>query len=272
MKRTVLRMKSLEISCLTLISVLFVALASRPEKCYEPVQEGTCQEQQLRWFYNDKSNTCQTFVYSGCGGNANNFNSTMYCLHACNGTAANTHTYVITGATKTEEGGKGGESDKTVKTRSKRNLSINNGDDDHKTIDNGVDKQRKLGKDSEFENQDIEILLKRIMSSIEKLEKAVNHQDVTKSAIIKSARPTISGILKQKAKKVSTNDHETEDKQSQLIEQPGNAAAAEDNDEEAIKNLDKRIQGIIKDPSFVFSCNNITAPDKSTLKEVVLEI
>lgn len=66
------------------LSLYIVATGVLHEKCLLPVAEGNCSESIQRWFYNNKTGLCQAFVYRGCNGNANNFNSTAYCYHACN--------------------------------------------------------------------------------------------------------------------------------------------------------------------------------------------
>lgn len=53
------------------------------KRCYEEMDVGNCDKQIQRWYYNNRTGTCQPFTYTGCGGNGNNFNSTMYCHHAC---------------------------------------------------------------------------------------------------------------------------------------------------------------------------------------------
>ena len=53
---------------------------SLPSQCFEdPFEKGTCEDKLLRWSYNDQWKTCSPFVYGGCGGNANNFNSQEEC-------------------------------------------------------------------------------------------------------------------------------------------------------------------------------------------------
>uniref|UniRef100_A0A2H6MU77 BPTI/Kunitz inhibitor domain-containing protein n=1 Tax=Micrurus carvalhoi TaxID=3147026 RepID=A0A2H6MU77_9SAUR len=68
---------------------LFTLLAELPplmgqaDICRLPKQDGNCKTLSLRWFYNRRSDTCERFVYGGCGGNANNFKTPRECLDIC---------------------------------------------------------------------------------------------------------------------------------------------------------------------------------------------
>uniref|UniRef100_A0A4X2KHA9 BPTI/Kunitz inhibitor domain-containing protein n=1 Tax=Vombatus ursinus TaxID=29139 RepID=A0A4X2KHA9_VOMUR len=47
--------------------------------------QGPCRAFTPRWYYDFKSNTCGLFLYGGCGGNNNNFQSKTDCLETCSG-------------------------------------------------------------------------------------------------------------------------------------------------------------------------------------------
>ncbi|XP_053908848.1 kunitz-type protease inhibitor 2 [Cuculus canorus] len=55
--------------------------------CSLPRASGDCRAWIPRWWFNASSGVCQSFVYGGCDGNANNFNTEQECRERC-GTAA----------------------------------------------------------------------------------------------------------------------------------------------------------------------------------------
>ncbi|XP_070600488.1 kunitz/BPTI-like toxin [Erythrolamprus reginae] len=55
----------------------------RPEFCYFPSETGPCRGKMPRFYYNSTSNQCQMFIYGGCGGNANNFETKKACHFTC---------------------------------------------------------------------------------------------------------------------------------------------------------------------------------------------
>uniref|UniRef100_A0A663FH74 BPTI/Kunitz inhibitor domain-containing protein n=1 Tax=Aquila chrysaetos chrysaetos TaxID=223781 RepID=A0A663FH74_AQUCH len=48
-----------------------------------PLDEGDCQHYTLRWYYNQRVTECRPFVYSGCRGNLNRFDSKEECELHC---------------------------------------------------------------------------------------------------------------------------------------------------------------------------------------------
>ncbi|XP_051483825.1 collagen alpha-1(VII) chain [Apus apus] len=53
------------------------------EPCILPLDEGDCQRYTLRWYYNQRVTECRPFVYSGCRGNLNRFDSKEQCELHC---------------------------------------------------------------------------------------------------------------------------------------------------------------------------------------------
>ncbi|KAL3195690.1 hypothetical protein MRX96_001812 [Rhipicephalus microplus] len=54
-----------------------------PEVCTYPPDVGPCKAYMPRFFFNTLTNTCEQFVYGGCGGNANNFLTYDACQKKC---------------------------------------------------------------------------------------------------------------------------------------------------------------------------------------------
>ncbi|XP_053429736.1 eppin-like [Nycticebus coucang] len=51
--------------------------------CTMSKDNGPCMAFFHRWWYNKDNNTCSTFIYGGCLGNNNNFQSKDICLNMC---------------------------------------------------------------------------------------------------------------------------------------------------------------------------------------------
>ncbi|XP_047431494.1 collagen alpha-1(VII) chain isoform X2 [Mugil cephalus] len=58
-------------------------VASATERCLEPMLEGACSDYVLLWYFHARSGECRPFVYSGCGGNQNQFSSRQECRSWC---------------------------------------------------------------------------------------------------------------------------------------------------------------------------------------------
>ncbi|XP_016375714.1 tissue factor pathway inhibitor-like isoform X1 [Sinocyclocheilus rhinocerous] len=54
-----------------------------PEFCLSPVDRGNCEGSERRFVYNTRTERCQMFRYSGCGGNKNNFVHKRHCMKMC---------------------------------------------------------------------------------------------------------------------------------------------------------------------------------------------
>ncbi|KAH1183094.1 hypothetical protein KIL84_004586 [Mauremys mutica] len=51
--------------------------------CNLPALQGHCKAYEPRWAYNSLTKQCQSFIYGGCGGNENNFESKEACEEMC---------------------------------------------------------------------------------------------------------------------------------------------------------------------------------------------
>ncbi|XP_041970064.1 papilin-like isoform X2 [Aricia agestis] len=70
--------------------------------CQLPMSAGPCSEEHERWFYDADNDRCSRFVYGGCEGNDNRFNSREECENRCRGGAPPT-TAVFTTTTPASE-------------------------------------------------------------------------------------------------------------------------------------------------------------------------
>lgn len=56
-----------------------------PDRCLIKAEPGPCKSYVHKWTFNKSSGKCRTFVYGGCLGNDNRFNSEIECLYYCVG-------------------------------------------------------------------------------------------------------------------------------------------------------------------------------------------
>eukprot|EP00064_Thunnus_orientalis_P009820 superscaffoldBa00001271_g9846 len=53
------------------------------EVCWANAETGPCRALLPRWYFDRQEGRCAQFIYGGCGGNRNNFESEEYCLSVC---------------------------------------------------------------------------------------------------------------------------------------------------------------------------------------------
>uniref|UniRef100_A0A8C2ZMZ8 Amyloid-beta A4 protein n=1 Tax=Cyclopterus lumpus TaxID=8103 RepID=A0A8C2ZMZ8_CYCLU len=51
--------------------------------CWANAETGPCRAMLSRWYFDHQEGRCAQFIYGGCGGNRNNFDSEEYCLSVC---------------------------------------------------------------------------------------------------------------------------------------------------------------------------------------------
>jgi hypothetical protein len=59
------------------------AVGNKNAYCTEPLERGPCRGYLKKYGYDSGSNSCKTFIFGGCSGNKNNFNSIQDCRHKC---------------------------------------------------------------------------------------------------------------------------------------------------------------------------------------------
>ncbi|KAA0722634.1 Amyloid-beta A4 protein ABPP [Triplophysa tibetana] len=55
------------------------------EVCLASAETGPCRAMLSRWYFVREEGRCAPFIYGGCGGNRNNFESEEYCMSVCGG-------------------------------------------------------------------------------------------------------------------------------------------------------------------------------------------
>ncbi|XP_004475750.1 tissue factor pathway inhibitor 2 [Dasypus novemcinctus] len=61
----------------------YCAPKKRPSFCYSPKDGGSCSANMTRYYFNSRHKTCETFTFTGCRGNENNFVSMEDCKRSC---------------------------------------------------------------------------------------------------------------------------------------------------------------------------------------------
>lgn len=64
---------------------LYTTKRTLPDRCLVKTETGPCKHYIHKWTFNKLEGKCKTFVYGGCLGNENRFNSQLECLYHCIG-------------------------------------------------------------------------------------------------------------------------------------------------------------------------------------------
>lgn len=65
--------------------------------CNLPVETGPCKAMKPKYYFNSQTRKCERFIYGGCRGNANNFDSFRECVTTCAGQVSMTKTALKAG-------------------------------------------------------------------------------------------------------------------------------------------------------------------------------
>ncbi|KFM65463.1 Amyloid-like protein 2, partial [Stegodyphus mimosarum] len=70
-----------------LLSIIFVAFATSDaqKSCSEKSDAGPCKAMFQKWYYDAAKGACFKFIYGGCKGNGNRFDTEEECLKFCKG-------------------------------------------------------------------------------------------------------------------------------------------------------------------------------------------
>lgn len=60
-----------------------IMMAQGGNNCNLPRVTGPCRAHFLRYYFDEQAGGCRQFIYGGCGGNANNFETLAECQATC---------------------------------------------------------------------------------------------------------------------------------------------------------------------------------------------
>lgn len=67
----------------TVVPIVSVEIASKNPICYKTVDPGSCNGDITAYYYDSHNQLCQAFIYGGCEGNANRFQTEEQCERLC---------------------------------------------------------------------------------------------------------------------------------------------------------------------------------------------
>lgn len=73
----------LEVPCPLALQRVCISVCVPKDVCWANAETGPCRAMLPRWYFDRQEGRCAQFIYGGCGGNRNNFDSEEYCLSVC---------------------------------------------------------------------------------------------------------------------------------------------------------------------------------------------
>ena len=73
----------------------YILFLGNQRVCSQPQIGGNCLAYFPRWWYNVRTNQCERFIYGGCGGNQNNFETETACQRRCQRSCKKNHRCII---------------------------------------------------------------------------------------------------------------------------------------------------------------------------------
>ncbi|KAG7165602.1 Papilin-like 4 [Homarus americanus] len=71
--------------CLLVLNVSVISKTEASVVCGEPLKRGYCRALHHKWAWVSENRRCEQFVYGGCGGNENSFETEEMCREVCSG-------------------------------------------------------------------------------------------------------------------------------------------------------------------------------------------
>lgn len=65
------------------------------EFCFLPLDHGPCTETLAKWYYDSREGVCKQFIYGGCQGNMNRYESEVECQQRCGNTQGESRQFFL---------------------------------------------------------------------------------------------------------------------------------------------------------------------------------